>query len=328
MNKEQLLEELSIKLRTGEIKREEVLGRIGQGASLIGEIAPASLEVAHRSRFFSVTKILYIIGAAIVTLGIIFFIAQVWDEIGMFGRISVTFGLGLLLACCGSLLLVQKPESYLGDVFHFIAGLIVPSGALVALFEFTHNLDLLPVTMIFGVMFLCYTLLALIHKREVLTFFSIANGTTFIYLLIEHLVDGRFYQHTDIYTYITMVIGLSYLLLAYTFRGGWNGRLVGILNFFGSIGFFAAAFSRVFDSLSWQALFFVFVIVGMVASIPLKSRNILAVSTLFLVAHFIYITGEYFANSVGWPISLIALGFLIIGLGYVSINIGKKYIVA
>ena len=123
-----------------------------------------------------------------------------------------------------------------------------------------------------------------------------------------------------------MVIGLSYILLAYAFRDGWNKPLIGVLNFFGIIGFLGAAFSQVFDSVLWQLFYFILVFGSVYLSIYLKSRNILIISTLFLVAHISYITSEYFANSLGWPISLVFLGFVFIGLGYASVNINKKYI--
>jgi hypothetical protein len=49
-------------------------------------------------------------------------------------------------------------------------------------------------------------------------------------------------------------------------------------------------------------------------------------STGFLIAHVTFITGEYFADSMGWPISLVILGLVFIGLGYASITINKKFI--
>ena len=121
-----------------------------------------------------------------------------------------------------------------------------------------------------------------------------------------------------------MVVGLSYLFLAHSFRSGWNERLVGVFNFFGAVGFLAAAFTRVDNSPLWQFLFFVLTIGGLALAVYLKSRIILIVSILFLVAHFVYITREYFADSDGWPILLVIFGFLLIGLGYVSISINKK----
>ena len=123
-----------------------------------------------------------------------------------------------------------------------------------------------------------------------------------------------------------MVVGLSYLLLGRSFHGGWNRSLIGLLYFLGSGGFLWAAFSQVEDSLTWLFLYFFLVLGGLFLSIQLKSRGILILSTIFLIIHISYITGEYFADSLGWPISLVILGFIFIGLGYSSFSINKKYL--
>jgi len=73
-------------------------------------------------------------------------------------------------------------------------------------------------------------------------------------------------------------------------------------------------------------LFVLIVLGGLALAAYLKSRIVLTVSTLFLIAHVSYITSEYFADSVGWPLVLVILGFVFIGLGYISITINKKFI--
>lgn len=321
MNTEALLSELSAKMRTGEISRDQVLRRLGLPSVAQGKVAK------EHATPFSVTKVLYVLGAAIVVIGIIIFVSQVWDDIGTFGRILVTLGLGFLLTGIGSALLKSKPEDTIGSVFHCIGGLLIPGGALVTLSELSvDTVSLWPVAITFGGIFAFYIVLNLIHKNAALTFFAIANGTAFIYLLVGAMVDGQLYiSHDDLYAYLTMVIGVSYLLLAHAFRDGWNDKLIGILHFVGITGFLGAAFSQVFDSVPWQMFYFLLVIGGLFLSVYMKNRSILIMSTLFLIAHVSYITGEYFADSIGWPISLVILGFLFIGLGYVSITINKKY---
>ncbi|TSC69580.1 MAG: hypothetical protein G01um101470_1033, partial [Parcubacteria group bacterium Gr01-1014_70] len=268
-----------------------------------------------------------VLGAAIAIIGIVIFVAQIWEDIGSAGRIAVTLGLGLLLAAIGSTLLNQKPEDAIGSIFHFIGGMLIPGGAMVTLSELKVDfVSLWPVTITFGVIFAFYVLLNAIHKHSILTFFAIANGTAFTYLLVEAMVEGPFYRHDDLYAYLTMAIGASYLLLAHAFRDGWNKHLVGALYFFGITGFLGAAFSRVFDSGPWQMLYFLIVLGGLFLSVYTRSRSILVMSTLFLIAHVSYITEEYFADSLGWPISLVILGFVFIGLGYASVTINKKYI--
>lgn len=324
MNKEELLQELSVKISTGEISREEIANRFNFTPIIRGE---AGTENSRSLTHFSVTKMLYVLGAAIVVIGIVIFISQIWDDIGSFGRIAVTLGLGLLITAIGSILLKSKPDENIGTVFHFIGGMLIPGGAIVTLSELSADfVSLWPVAITFGIIFAFYLLLNSIHKNPILTFFAIANGTAFVYLIVEAIIDEPFYRHEDLYAYLTMVIGASYLLLARAFRGGWNKKLIGVLYFFGITGFLGATFSQVFDSVPWQMFYFIIVIGGLALSVYMRSRSILVVSTLFLITHIAYITGEYFADSLGWPIALVILGFVFIGLGYISININKKYI--
>ena len=314
MTNQELLQELSVKVESGEI----TLGQVME-----------QLKTRKSSRF-SLTKLLYLIGGLIATLGIIFFVGQIWEDLGSGGRIFITLILGLILAGIGSSLLKTKPETHLGSVFHGIAGFLIPGGALVTLYELgTYTGSVWPFVMVFGVIFLFYLLLNLYHQNVVLTLFGLGNGTAFIYLLVEAMVSGSASQHEVVYAYLTMVIGLSYLLLAYTFRTGWNRPLVGILNFLGSLAFFGAAFNRVIESELhvWEIVFFLLTIGGIYLAISLvRSRAVLLVSTLFLIAHFIYITFEYFGDSVSWPILLVILGFIFIALGYFSLSLNRKYL--
>ena len=317
MNKETLLQELTLKINSGEISREEVMDQLSS-VTPVKKSSPA---------FFSVTKMFYVLGAAVVLAGLIIFMMQVWDDIGSLGRMTVTLGLGLVFAVSGSVLLKQKPADKLGVIFHFLGGMLIPGGALVTLHELGVDfVSLGPVALVFGVICGFYLLLSTIHKHPLLTFFAIANGTAFIYLLIEALTPGPAYRHDDLYAYLTMVEGASYLLLAQAFRDGWNKKLLDVLYFFGSGGFLAAAFSRVFDSPPWQGFFFLIVLIGLFLSARLKNRSLLLWSTLFLIAHVSYITSEYFYDSVGWPIALVILGFVFIALGYTSITINRRYI--
>jgi len=323
MNKEELLQELSAKLSAGEISREEVTGRL----NLAPTAQVSDMESKERHWHFSITKLLYVLGAAIVIIGVIIFIVQIWDDLGSFARILLTLGLGLLTAAIGSTLLKQKPEDNIGAIFHIIGGMLIPGGAMVLLTELGSDVSSLwPVAIAFGVIFAFYLLLNSIHKHAVLTFFAIANGTAFVYLLFEAMFGEAYNLDENVYAYLTMVVGASYLSLAYAFRDTWNDKLIGALHLFGSAGVLAAAFSQILDSVLWQLFYLPIVFGALWMSVYMKSRSILVVSTLALIGYVSYITGEYFADSIGWPISLVILGFVFIGLGYASITINKKYI--
>jgi hypothetical protein len=326
MNKQELLREISTRVDSGEISREEVASVVGVSQM---NTNPDSDEANKKYlKHFSMTKMLYVLGAAIVVIGVVIFAAQIWDDIGAFGRILITLGFGLLFTASGVVLSRTKPGDVIGSVFYAIGGLLIPGGSMVTLYEvFSFDLaSLWPVVFTFGGIFLFYLLLNLTLRNIVLTLFSVFNGTAFVYFLVSAMLEGALYRHGDIYAYLTMVVGLAYMLLAYSFKDGWNRKLSGVLYFLGSVGFLGAGFSRVFESELWQMFYFLLVIGGLFLSAHIRNRGVLVASTLFLIAHVSYITSEYFADSLGWPISLIILGFVFIGLGYISITINKKYI--
>jgi len=327
MEKEVLLQELSAKLASGEVTQQEVAERVG--LSSFAQPAPATPLQEAGQHHFTVTKMLYVLGAAIVVIGIILFVVQIWDDMSSVLRIVITLGLGLMMAFSGSLLLKQKPDEHLGSVFHAIGGILIPLGAAVTIAEIDPPSGVLwYLSAMFSAIFAFYLILLTVHKKVVLTLFAIINGTTAIYLLTSAMLDpilsGR--EMEDVLQYLTMALGGSYLLLAHAFKTGWNSQLVRALHFFGIAGLLGAAWAQVFDSGVWELLYFIVVFGALFASVYMKSRIILIVSTFFLLLHVTYITSEYFADSLGWPIALVLLGFVFIGLGYTSIMINRKYI--
>jgi len=319
MKKEELLGELLYQVRAGEISRDEVWQILGEESEKVTNPAKSA---------FSVTKLLYILGAVIVVIGLFTFMDQVWDYLGSLERIGVTFVLGLLMALLGSVLLKQETGHYMGAAFHMIGGLLIPGGAAITLSELGVSGDWTTALVFLGI-FIFYVVLNSIHKHPVLTFFTIFNGTVTAYLFLNAVVGGPFqgwFGVREIYQYMTMVIGASYLLLAHSFYRDYNHHFVGLFNFFGSLGLLAAAFSQVYDSVPWQLFYFLLLIGFFLLSIYLHSRVILVMSTIFLIIHVSFITAEYFAGSIGWPLSLIILGFVFIGFGYLSITINRNYL--
>jgi hypothetical protein len=325
MNSEELLQTLKQKVESGEMTREQIMTQLNFDAKV------SAATQANTGWQWSFSKILYFLGGLVVLAGVLFLVGQIWEDLGSFGRIFITLGLGLMFAGSGSFL--WRSDSIggkrLGSVFHVIGGLLIPSGTLVMLDElFLSTGSPWPVATVFGVMTIWYAVLNAYHKHVLLAFFALANGTIFLYAFMNALVDESLITLSGdtLNAYLTMFIGLGYLLCSQAFQHTRNEKLVSWLNLFGTLGFFGAAFSRVFDSGFWQVLFVLLVAGGVVWAVLKKSRAILAVSTCFLLAHLSYITGAYFADSIGWPIALIVLGFLFIGLGYASLSISKKYI--
>ncbi len=319
MNNQELLQELANRLRSEDISQAEV-------RKLLDE--PATEDVAAKPSLIPanlITRLLFVIGAIFITLGVIYLVSQLWDDLNTFSRIGITLGLGIVFAGAGSWFLMQDSEREIGSVFHAIGGFMVPGGALITLDEMGTSFDTSwPVTLTIGMVFLFYLTLTALHKRVVLSFFCFANGTALAYLLLDSLVptaDG------DLYDYLTMCIGASYLTYAHLFKEDWNARLTPLLLFFGPIGFLGAGFAQIFDNILMEMLYPFLAFGAMVLSVAvLRSRLALTISTFAVISYIIYFTAEYFADSIGWPVALILLGFTIIGIGYFSINLNRKYL--
>lgn len=319
MTKEELLQELTVKLSTGEISQSELLARMN--------MPEVSIEKPKTDRNFSLNKTLYLVGGAIVTIGLVIFFQQIWNDLGSLGRIFVTLGVGLIMAISGSLFMQRRPDDSIGSVFHAIGGFMIPGGAAVFLNEVApENDSVWPIVFIFGCLSLFYFLLTSHHRKVVLTLFLIANTTAFIYSLYYAVAENTLYDGWHLLAYLTILIGAVYIVLANQFKGTWNAPLVRALYFFGSAGVYISAFSLVVDMEGLAIFYFFLVLGGLYISILERSRTLLITSTLALIVHVAYITGKYFADSLGWPLSLILLGFIFIGLGYMSIRINKLYI--
>jgi hypothetical protein len=326
MTNEELLAELRSRLDSGELSAAAVQALMPEDVDTEFDLADGGLPYQRIfSPSFSVTRLLYIVGGIFITLGVLYLVSQLWNDLSSFNRIFITLGLGLVFAGVGSRFMMSEPERDLGNLFHAIGGFLIPGGALVTLDELTSGIDSIwPVTLTVGMVFVFYVLLVLYHHRVILNFFAFATGTALIYLLMEAMVPSA---DGDLYAYLTMMIGVSYLIYAHVYQRGWNDRLIPLLLFFGALGFYTAAFSQIFDTIFMELLFPFLAFGGsVIALVVLKSRIVLLLSTLAVIGYIIYFTAEYFADSIGWPVTLILLGFIIIGLGYFSISLNRKYL--
>ena len=61
-------------------------------------------------------------------------------------------------------------------------------------------------------------------------------------------------------------------------------------------------------------------------SVVVHSRTLLVVSTLGILAYTGWFTGEHFADSIGWPLALIAFGIFMIGLSALAFRIDRDYV--
>jgi len=93
----------------------------------------------------------------------------------------------------------------------------------------------------------------------------------------------------------------------------------------GSAGFYYGLFDMLKHS-PLEILFLAAACGGVFLSTWVRSRVLLSVSTITILAYISYFTSEHFQDSLGWPLVLILLGFVFIGLSALAIRINKRYI--
>lgn len=321
MNNSELLQELQAKIASGKLSKAAVY-------KALGEATEAEAHGNSSSFNFTITRLLYSIGGVVACLGVVALYAQIWDDLSTAMRIVSTLGLGLVFAGVGSHFLLNTEQKMFGAVMHALGGVVIPTGVVVTLIELGNgDPSALTFAGIFGCLALFYLALTWLLKHPVLTFFTLANATGFVYTMLTHLLrDATYTTEETLWAYTTLVLGISYLLLTFNFKKNWNEPLTGLLYLFGSNFILWGGFFLIFKQVLWE-FGYVLVPLGMMyGAIKLQSKTIMFSSTVALIAYISYLTGEYFANSIGWPISLVFLGFVFIALGYWSVRLTKEYI--
>lgn len=314
MDKTQLLALIREKIQDKTVTRDEV-------------VAAASDE-ARGGQAAHLTNIFYIIGALIAVVGAVILVATNWNEIGFAGRIVVSAGIALA-TYVGGLYLNRPEHRVLSQVFFAITAALAPVGVAVIVrqldMEFTpavHVATGLSLALLFAV--------ALWHtRRNVLVLFTLGYATWAFLAAIAQLFDvtGLIGKWTSI------TAGISYLSIAYFYhttkaadtsaehkeKRAVENSIYGL----GTIGILAPAmsFGGLGDLVAVLLIFAAFYL-----SVYVKSRAMLIVGALFLIAHIIKITSKYFAESISWPIALIFVGFMVIAIGYATLYINRKFL--
>jgi hypothetical protein len=133
-----------------------------------------------------------------------------------------------------------------------------------------------------------------------------------------------------LHEYRWLIIGAVYCLLGHGFAKDDRRALTGPLYGFGVMFFLGAGFVlcgwKPNQSYVWEALYPGLVFGVLFLSVFLKSKSFLTFGTLALIGYVGRITMEYFKDSLGWPLSLVLIGFSLMGLGYAAVALNRRYI--
>lgn len=332
MDKQQLIAYIETQLASGVISKGDLLNLSGVSSMPQNAFTPAPIEATPVKEETSrdLTHTFYGIGAIIAIVGVGILVAQNWEAIGFPGRIMVTLGIAVITYIAG-LLLKNDDQKAVSQVMFTIAAALAPLGSYVflkqAYIEFswvTQLMTAIVLVVLFGGAFL-------ISRRTILVLITVGYATWAYYAFIMNMFDFSF--SADVLKWAAMLLGASYILIGY----GCNSLLTSadpqdekekqatqsVLYGFGTLAILGAG---IFVGGAFDLLFIALIFGAFYGSVYLKSRGMLAFGALFLMAHIIKLTSKYFVDSIGWPVALIAIGFLVIGVGYATLYLNKKFI--
>ena len=286
------------------------------------EIAEALLDqdaapgVARRSGIL--VRVLGYIGGTFVFAGVGVFIALQWDSMNSAARVVVTLGSGLAAFILAVLSNRDPRYDQATTPLFLMAAALEPTGMLVAFNELGSGGDWHWASLVTcGSMALQFAFVFRTIPRATLLFLCVLFSTLFFWTAFD-LVD----MDDEL---AMLVLGASLLLTAIGINRTPQRVITPVMYLFGAAGFLYGVFE--FVEGSPLELIFLLCAAGFVyLSVTLHTRTLLFVATVAILAYTAWFTGEYFADSVGWPIALIIFGLILIGLSALALRIDRDYV--
>ncbi len=329
MTNQELLRTIQESIRSGEITKADLQNLIGAPDLGAGVTSAASVSAKRSATNSLVSKVLFGIGGLIAVVGVIILLGQNWEEIGFAGRIISTLGISLASYAL-AISSFRKEKNGESSAYFAVSAALAPAGFAVLLSEpwFLPGVTGSAAHMfVSGISLAVFASALWATRKSILHVISTAFATWFVYAFVSRMIQGSGFTFSflkDIFVYTSMILALGYLSY-----GSWLKSKFGLMRLHKLYTFAAFALflgSALFLSGVWNLLY-AFVLVGAVAlSINLRSTPALIVSALAIAVYLVKISAEYFSDSIGWALLLVLIGFLIIGLGYATYYLNKKYI--
>lgn len=319
MDKQQLLSSIATAAAEKTLTKKDIVDAFDRGRGKAGGSG------------LSIGEILYYIGGAIIFIGIAVLVFQNWLNLPSAAQILVTFGSGLAAYFMGLAFLRDPHLEKMGHTFFFLSAILTPLGLFVIFHDRGYELTAGVHSVIYALLFAMFMASFLAIKKEVFLLFSILFGTGLYFALINFLVDDfPLVEEWRFNAYQVLVAGISYILLGYYFSKNNRPHFTGFLYAFGILGFLSAGLAlggwTPDQSVFWELAFPGLVFGAIFLSIYLQAKSFLVFGSIFLMIYILKITAEYFTEGLGWPLSLVLAGFALIGIGYLSFYLNRKYI--
>jgi len=265
-----------------------------------------------------VVRVLSYIGGIFVFAGIAIFVGLQWEGLNSAARVIITLGPGVSAFALAALAFGDERYQNTAMPMLLISAVLQPTGMMVAFAEYGGGGDAQMAAFITAVTFALQFGFAFRRWRE-----------TLIAWLTVFFASAAFGLGMDMAGVpeagIALALGLGWLSLG---TAALSGRHAVLSAQCYVVGCWAALWG-LFDLVegSWAELLYVIAVCGLVyLGVWARSRALNIASTIGLLAYTAYFTSRYFADSVGWPIALILIGLLMIGISAAALQIDRRYL--
>ena len=199
-----------------------------------------------------------------------------------------------------------------------IAAVLEPAGMLVAFQEFGSGGDWRVAGLITaGAMAVQFGATFGRLRRSTPLFVALVFGTLFWWTALDLLEMGD--------KVIALVLGGSMLLAAVGIDRTGHREITPVWYLLGASAFLYGFFDAV-ERTPFEIAFVAAAAAFVYLSVMLHTRTLLFVATMAILGYTAWFTGEHFAESVGWPLSLIGFGMFMIALSALAFRIDRDYV--
>jgi hypothetical protein len=331
--KNELLKQLSQMLKDGELKAEELQGIINLSADDKKTVSlPLSTPLSGWN--FTISSLITYIGGVLIYFGIMTLagtIGSSLDESTRYAQVVLTLVLGVLLfvsTLSTQILAGEKIKSYFINSMHLVAGLLMLSGIPVLQTAIVPGLGMKESALFSGVAYglltVCYLsasfskiLFAAVMRYLIVAASFISYTAAIIYFFMGSTLDLR------VISLLFLPFGIIYLaagLVPITKWGRKNSNFYlngAIMYLLGNIlvssivpGANEITFSKTPGIV--EILYPVFLIPVYWLASRLNSKILTLIGLFWLLVWVYYLNIRYFANVIGWPLTLIFGGIVLI----------------
>ncbi len=256
------------------------------------------------------------LGGVFIFSGLATYIYMFWSTLNSISRIAITLGTGLVLYCLALIFYKRQALQKMITPLFLLSAFLIAGGLFVTINEYFQGEDArYAILLVFGLVSIQQLITFFAVHRTTLLFTSILFGTGFFATLFDIL---------NIKWEISAItLGGALLCIAYALGKSSHRAIASLWYFFGSLMFFDGSY-RLLENKPYEPLFLGITCLGIYLSTAVRNRTLLLVSVLAMIVYIAIYTEQHFIDSVGWPISLVLLGFIFFGIGFFALQRLKK----